>query len=74
MNTIKRRKTVLIRRDLRLDNMLRHAIDGRLEGKRGRKRMMLLDMMEKEKGDNYQHLKTRALARTLFAWTARPVN
>jgi len=54
---------------LRHDNTLRHAIEGRMEGKRirGRKRMMLLDMMKKEKDDNYQHLKTRALARTLQA-------
>jgi len=29
----------------------------------------LLDMMKKEKGDIYQHLNTRALARTLQAWT-----
>jgi len=69
INTIKRRKTIWLGHVLRHDNMLRHAIEGRMEGKRtrGRKRMMLLHMMKKEKGDNYQYLKTRALARTLQA-------
>jgi len=69
MKTIKRRKAIWIGHVLRHDDMLRHAIEGRMEGKRtkGRKRMMFLDMMKKEKGDNYQHLKTRALARTLQA-------
>jgi len=40
------------------DNILRHVIEVRMEGKRtrGRKRMMFLDMMKKKKGDNYQHL------------------
>jgi len=49
VNTIKRRKTIWIGHVLRHDNMLRHAIEGRLEGKRtrGRKRTMLLDMMKK---------------------------
>jgi len=35
--------------------------------------MMLLGMMKKEKGDNYEHLKTRSIERTLQAWTG-PVN
>jgi len=46
-----------------------------MKGKRTRKRkrMMFLDAMKKEKGDNYQHLKTRTLAGTLQLWTG-PVN
>jgi len=69
MNTIKRRKAIRLGHVLRHDNMLRHAIKGRMEGKRtrGRKRMMLLDTIKKEKGDDYQNLKTRAPASTLQA-------
>jgi len=47
--------------------MLRHAIEGRMEGKRtrGRKRMMLLVMMKKKKGDNYQHLRDKSLSKNI---------
>jgi len=43
MNTIKRSKAMWIVHLLRHDNKLRHAIEGRMKGKRtrGRKRMML---------------------------------
>jgi len=52
-----------------LRHVLRYAIEVRMKGKRtrGRKRMMFLVMIKKEKGNNYQHLKTRALTRTLQA-------
>jgi len=55
MNTITRRKTIWIGHVLQHDNMLRLAIEDRMEAKRirGKKRMMLLDMMKKEKGDEY---------------------
>jgi len=49
--------------------MLRHAIEleGRMEEKRTRerKRMMFLDMMKKEKDDNYQHLKTKSSSKNI---------
>jgi len=53
MNTIKTRKIIWIGHVLGHDNMLRHAIEGRMKGKRTRerKRMMLLDKIKKEKCD-----------------------
>jgi len=69
MNTITRRKTIWIGHVLRhvSEHVPEHAIEGRMEGKRtrGRKRMMLFDLMKNERGDNYQHLKTKALVRSL---------
>jgi len=47
--------------------MMRYAIEGRMEGKRTRvrKRMMFLNMMKKEKGDNYKHLKDKCLSKNI---------
>jgi len=46
-----RRKAIWKKYVLRHDNMLRHAIKGRMEGKktRGRKRMMLSDMIKRKR-------------------------
>jgi hypothetical protein len=69
VHTIKRRKANWIGHILRRNCLLKHVIEGRLEGRiemmrrRGRRRKQLLDSLKEKRG--YWKLKEEALARTL---------
>jgi hypothetical protein len=70
VHTIKRRKTNWIGHILRRNCLLKHVIEGKLEGRidmtgrRGRRRNQLLDDLKEKK--RYWKLKEEALDRTLW--------
>jgi hypothetical protein len=70
LHTIKRRKTKWIGHILRSNCLLKHVIEGKLEGRiemtgrRGRRRKQLLDDLKEKK--RYLKLKEEALDRTLW--------
>jgi hypothetical protein len=70
LHTIKRRKANWIGHILRRNCLLKHVIEGKLEGKievmgrRGRRRKQLLDDLKEERG--YRNLKEEALDYTLW--------
>jgi hypothetical protein len=66
LHTINRKKANWIGDILRRNCLLKHVIEGRLEGKRkqGRRRKKLLDDLKEKRG--YWKLKEEALDRTLW--------
>jgi hypothetical protein len=75
LHTIKRRKANWIGHILRRNCLLKHVIEGKIEGRievtgrRGRRRKKLLDDVKEKRG--YSKLKEEALDRTLWKrlWT-----
>ena len=70
MNTIDKHQRGWIGHVLRGESMLREVIEGRLEGStsRRRPRLMLLDRMMKESGDNIRYTDLKAKAMDRVSW------